>query len=223
MKKAFVLITAVSILAVFAVACGAPPPLKSDKYLNDTGLVATEDAACASPCFHGIIPGKTTFTDALSKVKADSAFTNVQSNDNPPGAGWSVAGSGEACCQMTANKDKSIVDALVVKVAPKMTLQQVIDKFGQPKYTFPVNYTAEEVAIAVIYPDKGIVAWVSPGNADSTVDGNAKVVIVLYFNPADWETKYLPTGELQAWAGFQPYKAYQTATPVITPRITPTP
>src|SRR5262249_36830838 len=93
MKKASVLITAFCILAVFVAACGAPPPLKSDKYLNDTSLIATEDAECGSPCFHGIIPGKTTFADALSKVKADSAFTNVQSNDNPPSAGWSVATS----------------------------------------------------------------------------------------------------------------------------------
>src|SRR5215813_11047872 len=138
MKKVSVLITALGILALFAAACGAPPPLKSDKYLHDTSLVATEDAACASPCFHGIIPGTTTFTDALNKVKADSAFTNVQTNDTPPGAGWSVAGSGEACCQMTAKDKESPIDALVAKVAPNVTLQQVIDKFGQPKYTFPV-------------------------------------------------------------------------------------
>jgi hypothetical protein len=223
MKKVSALITALGILALFAAACGAPPPLKSDKYLHDTSLVANEDAGCAMPCIHGIIPGKTTFTDALNKVKADSTFSNVQTNDNPPGAGWSAAASGEACCQMTAKDKDSVIDALVVKVAPNMSLQQVIAKFGDPKYTFPVDYTSEEVAIAVIYPDKGIVAWVSPGNADSTVDGNSKVVIVLYFNPADWETKYLPTGELQAWAGFQPYKAYKSATPVITPRITPTP
>ncbi len=123
---------------------------------------------------------------------------------------------------MTADQSGSI-DAVVAKVAPHMTLQQVIDKYGQPKYTFPVDYTSDEVAVAVIYPDNGLVVWVSPGNASSTVDGNAKVVIVLYFNPKEWTTKYLPTGELQAWAGFQPYKNYQSATPVITPAITPTP
>jgi hypothetical protein len=222
MKKVFVLITALGILAVFAAACGAPPPLKSDKYLNDTSLVAKDDASCSTPCFRGIIPGKTTFTDALSKVKADSAFTSVQSNDSPPSAGWSVAGSGEACCQMTA-ADSGVVDALVVKVAPNINLKQVIDKYGQPKYSFPVDYTSDEVAVAIIYPDKGIVAWVSPGDPNSTVDANSKVVIILYFNPADWTTKYLPTGELEAWNGYQPYQTYKNATPVITPAITPTP
>lgn len=223
MKKAYVLITALCILAIFAAACGTPPPLKSDKYLSDTSLVAKENADCATPCFHGIVPGKTTYTDALSKVKADSAFTSVQSNDNPPSAGWSAASGGEACCQMTANKDSGVVDALVAKVAPKMTLKQVIDKYGEPKYTFPVDYTADEVAIAVIYPDKGLVVWVSPGNADSSVNASSPVVIILYFNPAEWTTKYLPTGQLLAWTGFQPYKNYQSATPVITPAITPTP
>ncbi len=223
MKKAYVLISALSILAIFAAACGTPPPLKSDKYLNDTSLVATDDPSCATPCVHGIIPGKTTFTDALNKVKADKGFSNVQSNDNPPSAGWSAASSGEACCQMTADKNSGVVDALVAKVAPKMTLQQVIDKYGEPKYTFPVDYTADEVAIAVIYPEKGLVVWVSPGNPSSTVTPNSPVVIILYFNPAQWTTKYLPTGQLLAWAGFQPYKNYQSATPVVTPAITPTP
>jgi len=223
MKKASTLIAALCILAIFAAACGTPPPLQSDKYLGDTSLVATEGADCTTPCFHGIIPGQTTFTDALNKIKGDTAFSSVQSQDSPTSAGWAAAGSGEACCQMTSANQTAPIDALVAKVAPKMTLQQVIAKFGDPKYTFPVDYTSEEVAIAVVYPDNGIVVWVTPGNADSTVDGNAKVVIILYFNPKEWDTKYKPSAELQAWAGFQPYKNYQSATPVITPAITPTP
>src|SRR5262249_15210505 len=150
-------ITALSILAIFAAACGTPPPLKSDKYLSDVSLVATEDASCGTPCFHGIIPGQTTYNDAVNKIKGDKAFTSVQTNDIAPSAGWSVAGSGEACCQLTADQTKGIVDAVVAKVTPNMTLQQVIDKYGQPQYTFPVDYTSDEVAIAVIYPDKGLV------------------------------------------------------------------
>ncbi len=123
---------------------------------------------------------------------------------------------------MTANQ-YGIVDALVVKVAPNMTLRQVIYKYGPPQYTFPVDYASDEVAFAVIYPENGIVAWVSPGNEASTVDGNAQVVIILYFDPKDWATKYLPTGMLDGWSGYKPYRDYQIATPVITPAITPTP
>lgn len=198
-----------------------PPSLKSSKYLNDLSLIKLDPPSCLTPCFHGIIPGKTTFNDAVDKLKSDKAFSDIQVNDHPLSAGWSAASSGEACCQMTANQS-GIVDALVVKVAANMTLRQVIYKYGQPQYAFPVDYTTNEVALAAVYPDRGIVVWVSPGGKASYVDGNARVVIILYFAPADWETKYKPSAELQAWAGYKAYQNYQSATPVITPAITET-
>jgi len=206
------------IVAVLTAACGAPPPLKSNTYLKDTSLLATGD--CTAPCFHGITPGKTTFTDAVTKVKADQAFSNIQSQDKPPQAGWSTTG-GEACCQMTAN-DSGVVDAVIAKVTPDVTLQQVIDKFGQPQYAYTVDYSSDEVAVAVIFPEKGVVVWVSPGNPASKLTGDSPVVIELFIDPAKW-SDVLSTATLQAWAGFQSYQSYKSGTPVVTPRVTPTP
>src|SRR5450432_2213574 len=219
MRIFFGLSVALVIIAIFVAGCGTPPPLKSDKYLQDTSFLAS-DGPCTTPCFHDIVPGKTTFTDAVTTLKADKAFSNVQTQDKPPQAGWSTA-AGEDCCQVTADQDSGLVNALLVKVAPTMTLQQVIEKYGAPKYVYTVDYTADEVAVAVIFPDKGLVTWVSPGNDQSNVDGSSKVVIVLYINPTDWE-KVLDTATLQAWNGFQSYQSYKNSTPVVTPKVTPT-
>ncbi len=218
MRKFFGLSVALLIIGTFVAGCGTPPPLQSDKYLKDTSLLS--DDPCAAPCFHGIVPGKSSFTDAVSKLKAESAFTNVTTQDKPPQASWSTS-AGEACCQVTADQDTGVVNALLVKVAPNMTLKQVTEKYGDPKYVYTVDYTADEVAVAVIFPEKGIVTWVTPGNDKGTVDGASKVVIVLYINPADWD-KVLSTATLQGWNGFQSYQAYKNSTPVVTPRVTPT-
>src|SRR5690349_15395116 len=131
MKKAVVLTLAFVVIGGLLAGCGAPPPLKSDKYLNDTSLLA--EGSCTAPCFHDITVGQTTYTDALAKVKADPAFANVQNQDKPPAASWS-AKDGEACCQLSANADTGVVNAMLVKLAPKITAQQIIEKYGEPKY-----------------------------------------------------------------------------------------
>src|SRR4051812_19240349 len=88
MRKALPLLAVFVIASLVLSACGSPPPLKSDKYLDDTSLV-NPPADCAPPCWRGITVGKTTFTDAVTKVKGDAAFKDVQSNDKPPQALWS--------------------------------------------------------------------------------------------------------------------------------------
>src|SRR3954468_24096225 len=164
MKKTLVTTLAFIVIGGLLAGCGAPPPLKSDKYLKDTTVV--DDSSCTTPCFHGITVGQTTYTDALAKVKADPMFANVQNQDKPPAASWS-AKDGEACCQLSANPDTGVVNAMLVKLSPKLTAQQIIDKFGEPKYVNSVDYSDQEVAVAMIYPDKGLVTWVAPGDANS--------------------------------------------------------
>ena len=220
MRKASASIVALVIFGLLVSACGTPPPLKSDKYLDDTSLV-TGSETCAPPCFRGIVVGQTTFTDALSKVKADAGFASVQSQDKPPAAAWSAAG-GDACCQMTANQDTGLLDALLVKVKPGMTAKQVIDKYGVPDYTTVVDYSAEEVAIGLIFAKVGLVTWVTPGNANSTLKESDPVVIVLLLDPKDF-SKLRDTSTLLGWNGFLPYQTYKNATPVVTPRVTLTP
>jgi hypothetical protein len=219
MRKPVVLILFLVMLSVVVSACGSPPPLKSDKYLNDASLIS--DTPCGPPCFRGITVGQTTFTDALSMVKADTTFTSVQTEENPQRAAWNTA-AGEPCCQIVANKDSNVIDAIVVKLAPTMTAKQLIDKYGPPTYVTPVDYSAEEVALALIWPEKGIVVWVVTGDATSALDESDPVVAAIYLVPSSFPDM-IKTATLQGWNGYQSYATYKTQTPVVTPAITPTP
>jgi hypothetical protein len=167
MRRAFTLVAALLALGVLVSACGPLPPLKSDKYLKDTSLVTQNP--CAPPCFHGITVGQTTFTDALSKVKADPAFANVQSQDKPPQAAWSAVG-GEGCCQMSANPDTGLINAVLIKVTPTMTVKEVVEKYGEPKYVTWVDYSPpEQVALGLVFQEAGLVIWAAPSDANSAL------------------------------------------------------
>ncbi len=220
MRKALQLIAALLAVGLVVAACGPLPPLKSDKYLNDNSLVTQNP--CAPPCFHGIIVGQTTFTDALTKIKADPAFTNVQSQDKPPQAAWNAA-SGEGCCQLSADPDTGLVNAVLIKTTPKTPVKDVIAKYGQPDFVTWVDYSPpQEVALGLVFKKAGIVTWVAPTDANATLQETDPVVVVLYLDPKDFN-KLLDTATLQAWNGFRPYSEYKAATPVVTPRITVTP
>ncbi len=224
MRKVSLVIVLMFVGAVLA-GCSAPPPLKSDKYLNDRSLVLGEP--CAPPCFQGITVGQTTFVDAVSKAKENKLFSNVQSQEKtdqaPAQAAWATVG-GESCCQITADPATGLVDAILVRVAPVMTLQEVIAKYGDPAYVSVLSndYSPTEVAMGLIYPKSGNIIWVMPGDANSTVDENDPVVVVLYLKPESF-TQLLDTATLQGWDGYKSYQKYKTNTPALTPRVTLTP
>jgi hypothetical protein len=221
MKKAISMFVLFLVAGLTLAACTPPPPLKSDKYLQDTSLIS--GTPCAPPCFAGITVGQTTFAEAETLLKNNAAFSNVQkqeSNGRPPLATFNTK-AGEAVGQLTAN-DKGVVDALLVKLAPTITTAQVIEKYGNPDYVTGIDYSQTEVALALIFPKSGIVAWVAPGDANSSLKETDPVVVVLYIAP-DGFPKLLETAELRGFAGYVPYATYKANTPVITPRVTATP
>ncbi len=220
MRKSLLPIAALIAISLLLSACGAPPPLKSDKYLKDTTLIGN-DASCQPPCFHGVTVGQTTFTDALAKVKADSAFSNVQSQDKPAQAAWAAAG-GDGCCQMTTDEKTGMINAMLIKLAPNITVKQVIDKYGNPDYVTPVDYTPQEVALGLVFAKANLVTWVAPGDPNSTLKETDPVVVVLYLDPKELP-KIIDTATLQGWGGYQSYQSYKSATPIVTPRVTVTP
>ncbi|HVO42427.1 MAG TPA: hypothetical protein VMT34_07380 [Aggregatilineales bacterium] len=222
MKKTLLLCLLLIFGGATLAGCSAPPPLLSDKYLNDTSLLATGDQ-CGPPCFHGITLNKTSYTDAQAKLKADTAFKDIQvkDQDKPPQILWSTA-AGEPCCVLSADQQTGLVNALLVKLAPTMTTKQVLNRYGSPKYVFTTDYSASEVAVAMVYPDKDIVVWVVPGDPNSTLKETSPVVMTLYLNDSDFQNTLKQT-PLQAWASYLPYQTYKNATPVITPAVTPTP
>jgi len=209
------------VASVGLAACTPPPPLKSDKYLQDTSLIS--GTPCAPPCFQGIKVGETTFSDAETMLKNNALFSNVQKQETsgrPPLATFNTK-AGEAVGQLTAN-EKGVVDALLVKLAPGVTTAQLITKYGNPDYVTGIDYSQTEVALALIFPKVGLVAWVAPGDSTATLKESDPVVVVLYISPEGFP-KLLETAELRGFAGYISYATYKANTPVITPKVTATP
>lgn len=195
-----------------------PPLLRSARYLNDISLIT--EKPCGPPCFRGITIGKTTFTEAVSILRNDKSFKNVQTQDKPAAATWAGA-NGEVCCQLTAN-EAGVVNSIVLKLAPRVTVGQVISKYGPPQYVSSVDYTEREVAIGLVYPEKGFILWTTPGNAKSKLKPTDPIIILLYLERGVFGDA-LSMATLQAWNGYLSYQQYRNATPALTPRVTPTP
>jgi hypothetical protein len=222
MRKLLLPVFALLAAGVLLAGCGTPPPLVSNDYLNDTSLVDSDDT-CEAPCYQDIVPGTTTFADAVGKLQNNSLFKDVQSQDSPPQAVWSTQG-GTQCCNLAANPDTGLVEVVLIRTAPVMTLLEVIEKYGEPEYVVPQEYTPEEVALGLLYPEEGFLAYVTPGGTSASISDENPVVVVLYFNP-DQSQELIDGATLFAWQGLAAFNAYQNATPIVTPKptLTPTP
>ncbi len=126
---------------------------------------------CGPLCFQNITPGTTTYSDALTKIKANPLFSNVKTQDaqqgNPAQATWATA-AGEDCCQMISD-DHGLVGSVLVKLAPSVTVGQLIGKYGKPDYVTDADYSADEVAVGLIFKTTGLLAWITPGNATNSL------------------------------------------------------
>ncbi|HRE47810.1 MAG TPA: hypothetical protein PLD47_08795 [Aggregatilineales bacterium] len=216
------ILLALIVMGTILAGCGSQPPLKSVDYLDDLSLIS--DDPCAAPCFAEIIPGKTTFADAVAKVEANKTrFKDLQKQDNPPQAAWADGSkaNGQACCQVTANANTGLVDAILIRIAPNVTVKQILAKYGDPEYVSVVqqDYSSDEAVIGLVYPKTGNVLWVMPGNGSSDLDENDPIVLALYFDPAAFGD-LLDTATLSKWEGFKTLAAYRAATPIVTPKPT---
>jgi peptidylprolyl isomerase len=193
----------------------APPPLKSDKYVADTSIISGDP--CAAPCFDKITIGQTTLADALTALKADTRFGNVQNTGSQ--VAWTTAG-GDPAGQLLVNA-AGVVDIMQIRIAPKVTLKQIVDKFGNPDYVLPQDYSATEVAFGVIYEKLGLVMVAALDGQTDSVKAENPIVLLEYFVPAEL-SKNIANTPLNGWTGFQPYSVYKAATPVHTPPPPPT-
>jgi hypothetical protein len=200
-----------------------PPPLVWDKHLNDRSLLEPDETCVEMPCFHGIVAGKTNFVDALDIIRKSPLFSNLRHAVNTTTANWATK-DGTPCCLMTSNPDTGKVFSMVVHVAPVMKLSEVLEKIGTPPYAtvLPQSYSATEEMVGLVYPTLNAVIWVSPGDAQSALDANDPVVLLLYLDPGPFAL-VLRGAKISNWLGYASYTQYRDVAPVIVPTSTPAP
>ena len=222
MKHRLILPGVIALVLLFA-ACSPPPPLRDDKLLQDTSLITT-DTTCSSPCWRGITPGKTPWSDALTKLQDDKTLENVtpQSDDKSKAivAQFQQKG-GTSCCQMFS-EDGTNVNVIFLRVAPTVKLGQLIAIQGEPTYLVGSPYSDDQAVINLIYPDKSLVVYAFVAGTTGSLSENSEIVGVLYMTPPDMDL-LIKTSSLHAWDGYKAYQAYDTSAFEVTPSVTLTP
>lgn len=201
---------------MFLAACAAPPQLRNEQFLKDTSLIDGEP--CESPCWRGITPGSTEWSDALTIIEDDANLTDLRTESSQEtgeiAATFQQVG-GVPCCLMYSESGAT-VDQVLIQVAPSMTVGQVIETHGEPEYITPSELTADQASIAMYYPDIRSVVYAFVAGATGEVSESSEIFAVLYVREEDME-EIMTRSALYAWQGYQSFSAYTEAQPAITP------
>ncbi|MDZ4766857.1 MAG: hypothetical protein SGI73_20145 [Chloroflexota bacterium] len=212
------------VLVLLTAACSAPE-LRDSKLLQDTSL-ATGDP-CAAPCWRGITPGETSWSDARTILEDDTTLENlqVQTDENSPAAAaeWQQRG-GSACCQ-AFTEDGETVSILFLRTAPTVTLGEVIDAHGEPSYAIGSPFSDTQAIVNVIYPSVPMVVYAFVPGIVGEISAGSEIIGVLYMTQKDMDL-LITTSNLHDWEGYNPYSVYrgdEDAPFDITPSVTLTP
>lgn len=222
MKHRLILPGVIALLLLFA-ACAPPPPLRDDSLLQDISLIST-DSDCSAPCWRGITPGETAWGDALTILEDDTTLenVNVQEDDqsSAKAADFQQKG-GASCCQIISN-DGEVVSVIFLRVAPNVSLGEMIDAQGEPTYLVGSQYTEDQAVMNLIYPEQALVAYAFVPGTSGAVSAGSEIVGILYLTPSDMDL-LIKTSSLHIWDGYDSYEAYDTSEFDVTPSVTLTP
>jgi hypothetical protein len=218
-----VLLVAV-LLAVVATACVPPTNLRDNTFLQDTSLITGDP--CEAPCFRGIIPGETSWQDALTIIEDDSDFQDPQTEENAElgiiQAAWQQ-GDNQVCCQMQTN-DGERVSLIFLRTAPTMLLGEVIEVHGEPTYLIGTETSApDQAVVSLVYPEQLMVIYVFvAGPTEGELIDASEIIGTLYLAPSEMDL-LLQTTNLHGWEGYQTFATIAESEYVVTPSVTLTP
>ena len=193
-----------SALAEEALEITIGPPEQSmlnDAYLHDLSLLTKEP--CGPPCWQHIRPGQTSMDDAASIIDAldstlvlESALQNIAFGSN----------DGVLCCQIFSD-DGTVVSAIVLQLAPKSSLGDVIAINGEPTYVTGSVISENEALLILIFPDLQLVLNVFVGGPDGLIGGMSPVVAAIYTTPEQLQ-QVIASVPLDDWKGYQTASTY---------------
>lgn len=222
-RKMFLLLMPVLLLLV--AGCLPQPSLRSETLLHDDSLLTGEP--CAAPCWENIIPGETTFTEAVEMLNAHPAVQELDTEvDEAQGlqmAIWKELDSDQPCCRLMAEGEDEPVEIIFLLLAtPGMIVDDVLAQHGEPEYVVNFDFTDDESVVQLIYTEIPMVISVLVGDSTASLLANSEVVGLFYTTPEEIQL-LVDSTELKAWAGYQSYQTYNAATPAVTPSVTLTP
>ncbi|GAB1421331.1 hypothetical protein MASR2M15_14900 [Anaerolineales bacterium] len=198
------------LILLLAAACSPAPQLLDEKLLHDTSLITNDP--CEAPCWLGIVPGETSWRDASIVIEDHGNFANIETLEDEQGntdakmMSWTEI-DGSACCRMYT-RDGNTVSALLLLLAPDLTLQQVMDVQGEPDYLIGEPVTDDQALVSLIYPDKQLVVYAfTAGEAEGQISGESPVIGSIYLDDEDM-TAVMSTTSMYQWDGYASLSDY---------------
>ncbi len=199
----------VVLIAIVLAACAPPINLRDENNLKDTSLLSGDP--CEAPCWNGIVPGETSFRDAMILVEDDARFTNVEEvelEDATDERLFSFAeGEGNTCCQVLSETG-DIIDSMLLFLAPDMTIGEIIDKFGEPTYLLGDAPAEDQAFVLLVFPDVPLVVYAFvAGSAEGEISGSSEIIGALYSTDEAMQ-RLIDNNSFYDWDGYQPYTTY---------------
>jgi len=189
-----------TVVLLFA-ACAPVPELRNEAFLSDTSLILGQP--CEAPCWREIIPGETTLEEAIQIIRADEQLTNLdeQRDDSGRVAVNFNAADGPQCCRIFS-QDGEIVTSVLTFLKPELTLNEVLDRFGEPQYIQAESFTVDQTFITFAYPDVPMLIYVfAEAFETATLSPDNQVIGVVYL-AADEMDVIIETSNWYAWQDY---------------------
>jgi hypothetical protein len=153
------------------------------------------DTSCEPPCWHDIIPGKSTKEDVISilpkipEVDPNSiSDVNISSYGTSGHIKWGFDSKAGDYGGITYFNDGVVS---TIQIGPKkgaLTLDDAIQKLGEPEYTFAYMERGEidRMIIFLLYPTKGYVLLYNSGRfrpESASVEPTHPIEHAVYYNP----------------------------------------
>jgi hypothetical protein len=218
------LLGVIALPVLFVAACAPPPELRDPNLIQDDSL-ATSDP-CAAPCWRGITPGVTTWSDALTILEDDATLTDpvVQEDEASEAKAAEfqqvdgTAGSGNIF-----TKDGETVSIVFVRLAPTLLVEDLFATHGEPTYAVGSPFSEDQAIVNLIYPDVPMVVYAFVPGESGSVDEVSELIGALFMTAEDMEL-LVSTSNLHAWEGFATFETYANAEALeVTPSVTLTP
>ena len=212
-------------LTLLLVACSTGTVLIDEALFQDDSLITGEP--CAAPCFRGITPGETAWTDALTLIEDDPEFDNIQKQGPEEGettiqVSWQQGPDAPGCCQMVT-EDGETIALIFLRTAPNHTVGELIDVHGAPDWLTGQEFSEDQAVISLVYQDVAMIIYVFvAGVEEGTLSATSELIGSLYLAP-DSVDLLLQTTELHSWEGYGSYKYYMEGELEVTPSVTLTP
>lgn len=212
-------------LVFLIAACAPTPQLRSDRLLQDDSFISGEEP-CAAPCWRGIIPGETSWNDALTIIGDDTTLASLQTRTDETtkqiGAAWAQK-DGDNCCQMFS-QDGETVSFIVAQTTPRVRFGEVVEKHGEPSYIIGDTVSSDQALVSVYYPDIPMLIYVFVEGENGQISDRSEVVGFAYLTP-ELMQELLTTSNLHTWDGYKTFNEYMQSdfelTPVPTVEATP--